>query len=1018
MKTENIFNGKLRGKAFMKVVKLIAIAVVVLIALAILLTPVFVSSAKCRAMILDKANTSMAGRMDFTSLSMGWLKGFTVREFSFNDDAGTAQVKIKQITTRPHYASILLGDLSFGRTVIEQPRVELNLMEQKHAKVTAKPKGKPGELIALPVSRIDLVINDGDIKVTDKRNSAKAQSTVELSNINSKVNLRPAGSRSEFAVDMMLAQADSAGSPQAGKESEISVKGNVTLPRSGWSLEGTSGQFEIDVNELDLSTLAPLFAMAGVDVRSRGKFSAKIASQIDNGQIQTIDGSVRARDLAITADLLKGDTLTSKVLEVNIKLKGEKQFVKIDELHATSDWLNASAAGVIPVTKKALDEFLKADSVYNLKANFDCDIGAIFAQMPHVLGVREGTKITSGRLSGNVETFTESGRKGLKGQAGLTGLAGVVDAKQVTLPGEIKLDAQVASDKGVVTFDKLNVAAPFASLNCSGTAELVKYSAAANLSQVQEQLGQFISFGKYKMAGQLNSDGNISIKKGKITTAGTAAVKDLHLSSTEGVTAIEPSAKVDFAVTYESEKKTVAVDSLVAAADLGQLNVKDAVLPLGKDAQVPMKLAASATNVNLAKIQPFMMLFANFPRDMQLAGAVASQVSVTSKKDTYRIMTDSTSIKNLKITYPGQSPFEQPEVLLAVDAEVNPVLKTQVIKKLQLTSPQIKVKFNFTNQASEGKLEGQANLDYDWQAISTIAAPYLPKGLTVKGQRSDTIKFSSNYPPGKPDKMLANLNARAKTGFAQADYMGLVFGPTEVEVMAQNGTLMIPPFSSAVNNGQINFAAEADFKRTPAVLKTPAPIHIVRDVQITDQMGKEIMRYINPIFANAVGISGTINFDCNTFALPLVGGTKNDIEIIGTISGDGIHMGSSDLLGQLMTAAGGKSIGGDVKIHPTKFVLQKGFLRYDDMQVDIGSSPFNFKGAIGLDKTLNIQVTLPYGFGGTVKADQGQTGDRFTVPLGGTVDKPKLDVGKLLEIQLKKAAEQELRKSLEGLFKK
>lgn len=1013
MRTENIFNGKLRGKAFMKVVKLIAIAVVVLIALAILLTPVFVSSAKCRAMILDKANTSMAGKMDFTSLSMGWLKGFTVKEFSFNDDAGTAQVKIKQITAKPHYASILLGDLSFGRTVIEQPRVELNLVEQKTAEVTAhKPKSaKPAAgPVALPISRIDLVVNDGDIKVTDKRNSAKAQSTVELSNINSKVNLRPAGSRSEFAVDMMLAQ--------AGKESEIAVEGNVTPPRAGWSLEGTSGELEIDVNDLDLSSLAPLLAMAGVDVQAKGRISAKMAGKIDNGQIQTIDGAITARNLAITGDILKGDTLASKALDVNVKLRGEKQFVKIDELHASSDWLNAGATGVIPVTKKALDEFLKADSVYNLKANFDCDIGAIFAQMPHVLGVREGTKITSGRLSGNVETFTESGRKGLKGQAGLTGLAGVVDAKQVTLPGEIKLDAQVASDKGVVTFDKLNVSAPFASVNCSGTTESIKYSAAANLTQVQEQLGQFISFGKYKMAGQFDSVGNVSVKKEKITTAGTAAVKDLRLSSAEGVTAVEPSANIDFAVAYESEKKTVAIDSLKMVAGFGQLSVKDAVLPLDKTAAAPMKLAASVSNVDLAKVQPFMVLFGALSKDMQLSGVAASQVSVTSKKDTYRITTDSTSVKNLKVIYPGQPPFEQPEVLLAFDAEINPVLKTQAIKKLQLTSPQIKVKFNFTNQVNAGKLEGQAALDYDWQAISTIAAPYLPKGLTVKGQRSDTIKFSSNYPPGKPDKMLANLNARAKTGFAQADYMGLVFGPTEVEIMAQNGTLMVPPFSAAVNNGQLNFAAEADFKQTPAFLKTPAPIQIVKDVRITDQMGKEIMRYVNPIFANAVGISGTINFNCEKFALPIVGGTKNDIEITGTISGDNIRMSSSDLLGQLMTAAGGKAAGEDIKIHPTKFVLQKGSLRYDDMQVDIGSSPFNFKGVVGLDKTLNMMVTLPYGFGGRVKTGQEQTGDRITVPLRGTVDKPQLDLGKLLEIQLKKAAEQELRKSLEGLFKK
>ena len=108
--------------------------------------------------------------------------------------------------------------------------------------------------------------------------------------------------------------------------------------------------------------------------------------------------------------------------------------------------------------------------------------------------------------------------------------------------------------------------------------------------------------------------------------------------------------------------------------------------------------------------------------------------------------------------------------------------------------------------------------------------------------------------------------------------------------------------------------------------------------------------------------------------MPIVGGTKNDIEIIGTISADKVKLGSSDLLGQLLTATGSKFGGEEITIHPTKFALQKGFLRYDDMQVDVGKNPFNFKGVIGLDKTLNMTVTVPYGPGGKVKTDRDANG--------------------------------------------
>ncbi len=105
-------------------------------------------------------------------------------------------------------------------------------------------------------------------------------------------------------------------------------------------------------------------------------------------------------------------------------------------------------------------------------------------------------------------------------------------------------------------------------------------------------------------------------------------------------------------------------------------------------------------------------------------------------------------------------------------------------------------------------------------------------------------------------------------------------------------------------------------------------------------------------------------------------------------------------------------------IHPTKFALQKGYLRYEDMQVVVGDNPVNFKGVIGLDKSLDMSVTLPYTTaGGTARVDKDTRGRRITLPLKGTVDKPELDMGKLLEDQLKGELEDQALKLLEGLFK-
>ena len=78
------------------------------------------------------------------------------------------------------------------------------------------------------------------------------------------------------------------------------------------------------------------------------------------------------------------------------------------------------------------------------------------------------------------------------------------------------------------------------------------------------------------------------------------------------------------------------------------------------------------------------------------------------------------------------------------------------------------------------------------------------------------------------------------------------------------------------------------------------------------------------------------------------------------------------------------------------------------MQMDIDKYPVNFTGKIGLDKKMEMNVTLPWK----------SNGQRVTLPLKGSVDKPKIDAGKLLQQQAEQQMQQQIQKGLEKLLKK
>ena len=675
-----------------RILKFVSAFIVVLAVFAVFLVPAFVSSEKGRKIILTKINALLDGKADFAGLSMGWWKGIKVTDVSFNDSSGQTSIEVKQITTKPHYGSILFGSVSLGKTVIDEPRVEINLKarqpketEELEPKTTTGKKSTP---IALPIKKIDLVINNGNLKVTDPQ-----AGTVEITQINSKLNLQPPGKRSDFDITMVVAK--------EGSASKISTEGQIKpSTKKGWTFKGTSGDLTVKVSDLDLGSLEPLLAWAGIELDAKGKVSADIKSEIKDGRFENLSGTIKAKNLDLMSPRLKGDRLKTGLLNVEIELSSDKELIKIDNLQVQADWLKARATGVMPTTFKSLADFVKADSKYDLQGTFDCDLAALLSQMPHTLGLKEGMKVTSGKLSGTIATATKAGKRKVTGNASLEGLKGTVDSKTIALQQPVKAEAEITAEKDKVIFDKVGFTASFGKIDCSGTSESLQYTCDIDLSALQTQLGQFLEVGKYQLAGQVVEKGTISTKDNQITAVGSSTIKNLRITSKDGVSVSEPQAHIDFAVGYDRKTRVANIDSIKTRASFGQVDIKDAVLPIGKKTEKGMELSISA-KVDLEKAAPFAVMFASFPKEMQLAGLAESQLSVSSKNNTYRIVTDDTKIKDFKFTFEQEEPFERKEVALIADVEFNPVEKTYGAEKFDLLTEQIKANFTSISLATK-----------------------------------------------------------------------------------------------------------------------------------------------------------------------------------------------------------------------------------------------------------------------------------------------------------------------------
>jgi len=437
---------KLSKPRWKKISLIISVPFCILVILVFLIIPMFISSEKGRRIILAKINNSIDGQTDFSDLSVGWLKGIKIADLSFNDDVGQISVKVKKITAKPHYGSLLTGNINLGQTNIDMPQIEINL---KDGLPTTSPtsgtetKSVPKESAGIALVT-DITVNDGSVKVTGADSK-----TVELAQINSNLKVRPSGQQSSLDLDMVVAANN--------EKSTVKANAQVTLPKSkGWTFKNTDCNIEVNVGGVDIESLEPFLEMAGVDIKAKGNVSVDMKSRFIAGQIENISGTIKGSQLEIGTGQ-NNEAIKTAILDVDLELNQKEEMINIEKVQVKTDWAQIQVKGAVPVSVKSLDSFLSSNTDYDLNGTFNCDLATVISQIPTTVGLKEGTEISSGTITGSVNTIGTAGQKQIQAQAELANLTGTVDGKQITLSAPVRAETQISPDQKGVNFKKLDL---------------------------------------------------------------------------------------------------------------------------------------------------------------------------------------------------------------------------------------------------------------------------------------------------------------------------------------------------------------------------------------------------------------------------------------------------------------------------------------------------------------------------------------------------------------------------------
>ncbi|MEN6383593.1 MAG: hypothetical protein ABFD79_00155 [Phycisphaerales bacterium] len=1006
MQTENEQPQKSRSKvSITKVILWMFLFIFLFLLIPFFAIPLWLSSESGKNMILSKVNKSVPGELKIDDLSMSWFTGVKVSKLDFLDDTGCTKISAKEFSARPRYLDLIAGKISIDAAKIEEPQISMDitgrcsLEKQKEKTIKLEePNEQKSAANLLAVSNIDLTVHNGDFKIIapDANNDIK---TLELRSINSTLALRPLGKESSFDISMAVASNN--------EVSEVNTMGYIKTSDKGWSFADTSGQLSLKVNDLDLKTLGPLFKVLDVNVIAAGKITAVMDTKIQKGQFENLQGSINADNLDITGDLLKGDRIQTEKLQSNVKLSTNKETVKIDNLNVVTDGLTADVKGTIPRTITSWQDFLKADSPDFIEAQFDCDVAKTFKQVKTIAKFKEDFDINYGRLSGNLNTEAHSGKRTLTGNLKLWALEGRFPVKKIVLSKPVEVDAKVTSEQDKIVVEKLAFNSAFAKANLSGTTDNMNYQANLDLEKMQSDVGQFFEF-KEALFGDANLVGKAALTKGVLSSTGNGSFRNLSMIMPNGKQISEPVATAKYDFTSDFNTKQLTIRSADITASPGRVILKPSLIPLDSKPAAQTNIVADVA-IELAKTKQYLTAYTNFDPQATLGGTAQGDISLAIKNKVIDAVSKQIAIKNLSLAYPGQQTFTQEYMNISFIGRFDTANNINTIEKITLDSPQIKLNGNLTNSQTgqSVKTEGNFKANYNLAAATSLISPFMPTGLKATGSRNDTFSFSSTYPKQQAALFKSNLNAKGTFGFDTAEYMGFDIGKTDFNISVNKGMMTIAPFSTTINQGKLNFAGNADFVSKPSMLKTPKAMRMLDAIQINKKTTDTLLRYVNPIFSNLLDVSGTLTFDCNEMAFPLESGYKNKIVVVGRLAIDNLRLSNSGLMDQILKVSGGSS-GGLLTISPTAFTVRDGIVSYDRMDMSLGKKTVTFKGQIGLDETMRMSVTVPYAIAG---------GQNFTLPLKGTLSRPEIDMGQLLQEQLRDQGQQLLEKGLKDIFK-
>lgn len=291
----------------------------------------------------------------------------------------------------------------------------------------------------------------------------------------------------------------------------------------------------------------------------------------------------------------------------------------------------------------------------------------------------------------------------------------------------------------------------------------------------------------------------------------------------------------------------------------------------------------------------------------------------------------------------------------------------------------------------------QGNLIPNWQALTTmIAASVEPNLRLTGGPRPFRVKG-----PLSGDSlaaMLKGLDAELGLNLESADAFGMRLGAAPLVVRCGGGNITVDQIKTTLNNGRVELLPGLDVDPVRGIALRLFDGSVIENAEINDEVSRRVLRYVAPVLDKATHVNGKVTVNISQGDIPITGPPDHKLTLTGQLVFQDVVFAPGPFAGELL-ALTGKPDSPGLKLHqPVQLSVANGRVMQKGLEIPVRKDAVvSLEGSVGFDQTLDLKAGIPLtkGMLGGVAAGAGLDGlvdgRRVVVPIGGTVEHPKLN---------------------------